>query len=348
MCDRTSTAAAVILMLIGLLAANPARTWGQGELFVLNQQRTITVYGQGASGDTAPARALSVLGPGALLMGIAADAAHAELFVVDAADPSVAVFPIGANVAPPPSRAIRGPGTGLGHPVNLLYDPAHDEIVVLNADPPSITVYDRTASGDVVPKRTIVGPNTGLGSPIGLALDTIHDELIVSDASLAVVNVYSRTAGGDAAPLRVLAADPAGHVVGPVVVDAVNQELLVIRGPGRELAVFARAAAGSAAPLRVLVPRTPEGVSGIALDATANELLLLDPGAGFPAQPAVFRYQRTASGNDAPLRTLAGPSTNLTDPRALTLSTSLPPPTTLAASILPSSRSVQIGKPATA
>jgi len=335
----------VVAGLIGLLAAiAPARA--QNELLVLNEQRTVTVYPRGASGDSAPVRSWSVVGPGAALAGIAVDTAHGELFVTDSTDDSISIYPIGASFAPAPIRVIRGPATGLAKPSQLAYDAAHDQIIVLNGDTPSITVYDRGATGDAPPLRVIAGASTGLVRPVALALDSIHDELIVSDAGQAVVNVYARTATGDVAPVRVLAADPAGLVVDGVAVDPAHGELMVIRGAARELAVFPREATGAAPPLRVLVPTTPEGFSNVLLDAVADELILLDPGSGFAAQPAVLAYARTASGAAAPLRTLAGFSTGLVEPRALALSGAPPPATTLAASVLPSSRSVAVGQTA--
>jgi hypothetical protein len=103
--------------------------------------------------------------------------------------------------------------------------------------------------------------------------------------------------------------------------------------------VHARAADGDVAPLRTLAgPST--GLSlpvAVAVDTVRDELLVVSAN-------AVQVFARTAAGDARPLRTLAGPATGLVAPTGMAVATSPP----IVAAVLPSSRSVQVGTPATA
>ena len=341
---RRGLAAIPVGLAIGLavVLGGPAPGRAQEELFVANTLgASVTVYGRVASGDAAPLRILA--GPLTGLVGprsVAVDPVHDELVVTNATTGTLTVHAraAGGNLAP--LRTLAGPATGLLGPESALVDPIHDEIVVANGFGQAIRVYARTASGDAAPVRTLSGAATGLSGPFGVALDSVHGELAVTNITSGSVSVFSRTASGNAAPLRTLAGAATG-LAGPrgVAVDPVHDEIFVANIASGAVTVYARTAGGNAAPLRTLAgPLTGLNLPvGVAVDPIKDELLVVGPG-------SVRVFPRTASGNVGPSRVLTGGATGLVAPTFAAVATGAP----LAAAVLPSSRSVPVGTPATA
>ena len=192
---------------------------------------------------------------------------------------------------------------------------AQDEIFVTNAGANSVTVYSRTASGNSAPVRTLVGAATGLSTPVGVAVDVVHDELIVVNNGNDSVTVYARTATGNTAPLRKLVGAATGMGNSQALaVDTKNDEMIVSNDSFPvSITVYARTATGNTAPLRKLTGASTglNGQAGMALDTVNDEIVLSNVNA-VPSQILVFA--RTASGNVAPLRTIAGAATGLFRP----------------------------------
>jgi hypothetical protein len=335
----------VVLVLVLLAGApvGPQLATAQEEVVVANDGAdSITVYARTASGDAVPVRTLK--GPTTGLrfpFAAVVDPVHAELLVVGgggfAALNSVTVYSRVASGDVAPLRTLSGAATGLNGLSAVALDRVHDEIFVVNEGNVSITVYPRTASGNTPPLRALSGPSTGLAIPTKIAVDLIHEELVVTNQSS--ITVYARTASGNTAPLRTLTV-PSQSLLQGVSVDQVHDELVVATQPS--VMVFARTASGNAAPLRVL-SGSATGLQhplDVFVDLINDELVVANQG---DSVPSITIYPRTASGNAAPLRTLKGDATALSVPQSVVVTTSPP----LAAAILPGSRSVQVGTPAT-
>lgn len=264
---------------------------------------------------------------------------HDELVVANFEGDSITVYPRTADGNTPPLRSLQGPATGLDLLISVTVDLVHDELLVANRNG-FIRVYPRTATGNVAPVRSIQGPATGFH---GLAADLVHDELVASDAINNTILVYARTATGTPAPLRTLQG-PATELSGPesLTLDLAADELIVSSVSDR-VTVYLRTATGDVAPLRELSGAATGLIQpyGVAVDSVAGELLVANSTA---PNPSVTVYPRTANGDVVPLRTLAGPTTGLGGPVSPVAVTSPP----LAAAVLPASRSVQVGTPATA
>lgn len=133
--------------------------------------------------------------------------------------------------------------------------------------------------------------------------------------ALPSIAVYNRAATGNTAPFRTLTGAATGlEQPTTIFIDVVNNELVVGNNSPRSITVYPRAASGNAAPLRRLAgPATrleDVGLSDVFVDTVNNELVV----ATFATATGVSRimvYPRTASGNVAPIRTLAGPATGL-------------------------------------
>lgn len=198
---------------------------------------------------------------------------------------------------------------------------AQDEIFVTNQDNNSVTVYARTASGDAVPVRTIAGASTGLSTPEGVAFDAIHGEIFVVNSGALSVTVYPRNANGNTAPSRTISGpSTALTAANAIAVDPIHGEIYVDGSNAGFVNVYPRTADGDVAPIRTLAGATTtlHAPQGLALDLVHDELLvtsLFEP--AFPTPDRVLVFSRTASGNVAPLRTIAGASTGLNGPAGL-------------------------------
>jgi hypothetical protein len=254
----------------------------------------------------------------ALLVGVASPPALAqnELFVGNAGNNSVKVFSRTASGNTAPIRTLAGAATGLSFIQGLAVDVTNNELFVANGSGPAITVYSLSASGNTAPLRTLTGAATGMTQPIYIAVDPTNNELFVTNGN-QTVTVYSRTASGNSAPLRTLSTVPAANSPIGLTLDLTNNDL-VVGTSGSTIDVYSRTASGNTPALRSLGGAATGlvGPIGLGVDVGNNELFAAN---GSVAAPSVTVYNRTASGNTAPLRTLSGAATGLVGPHALAL-----------------------------
>ena len=193
---------------------------------------------------------------------------------------------------------------------------------------PRLAVFARKAKGQVAPLRVIEGQQTALSrSSHGVFLDALHDEIVAPSPLAAAVVVYEREQHGNTPPIRKIQGgltrldSPQG-----VAVDNTNHELVVSNDGRLSIVVFDRTANGNVGPLREIfgsntLITTPEG---IVVDPVHNEIVLADEGdpeASPVIPPKLLVFDRTANGNVAPKRVIAGPNTGLFRPRQLQLDT---------------------------
>jgi 6-phosphogluconolactonase (cycloisomerase 2 family) len=198
------------------------------ELFVgVQYPPEVAVYSKGASGKDKPLRSLQ--GESTRLSdihGIALDTKNRLLFVSNWGhvsdyrtpgtgrfeDPSIAVYPLGADGDTAPVRIIQGPDTQMNWPAQMAIDPGTGDIYVANDMGHSVLVFKGTARGNVAPARVIKGNRTGLLNPSGVFVDTKNKELWVSNFGNSSVVVYPLTANGNVSPLRTIRSAPANKV----------------------------------------------------------------------------------------------------------------------------------------
>jgi hypothetical protein len=102
---------------------------------------------------------------------------------------------------------------------------------------------------------------------------------------------------------------------------AAQDELFVANIGNNSITVYSRTASGDSPPLRTLSGAAtglnePEG---LVVDAVHQEMIVVNTGPANPPGPSITVYSLAASGNTAPLRILAGPSTGLQGPVGLAL-----------------------------
>ncbi|MFN7949709.1 MAG: hypothetical protein U0Z53_30430 [Blastocatellia bacterium] len=170
------------------------------------------------------------------------------------------------------------------------------------------------ANGNIAPMGTIEGQKTNLSRTMhGIAFDAMHDEIIVPVALAGAVLVFRGDARGETAPIRVIQG-PKTQMIRPhtVTVDPVNNEIIVGDRSGRSLIVYPRTANGDVPPLRVIQgDRTGLlDLVGVAVDYKRNVLIASNTDR-VTNRTGLFFYNRTDSGNVAPIRFIGGPKSGI-------------------------------------
>ena len=116
------------------------------------------------------------------------------IFVTNAVDNSVNIYPIGSRGDSGPIATIKGPATGLDDPVSIALD-SSGKIYVLNngtaGNSASIEVFAPGSRGNVAPIARIAGPATRLLSVNRIAVDSAGQIYV----AIEVVDVDSQPAG---------------------------------------------------------------------------------------------------------------------------------------------------------
>ncbi len=233
--------------------------------------------------------------------------------------PRVTVFPADASGNVAPLRVIEGPKAQLDWPTGITVDAEHNELFVSNEVGDSINVYRADANGDVAPIRVIKGAKTMLKAPAGIFVDVANDELWVANYGSHSATVYRRTASGDAAPIRTIRVGPADApatlISNPYMIafDTRRDQIIVPNCVGHpRIGMFDRMADKNAVPVRSIegtnthLNRTVHGVS---YDSIHDEIVVNQ----YITQ-GILTYRGAASGDEAPIRVIAGPKTQLLDP----------------------------------
>ena len=283
----------------------------RGEVYVANAAGdSINVFSADAQGDVAPIR--QIKGPNTLLSnpnGVSVDTVNGEVWVANFGNHTATAYRWDADGDVAPVRVIRSapldaPTTLISNPYMIAFDGRRDEVLVANCvGQPRIAAYPTTADGNAVPTRIIEGQRTLLNRTVhAIAYDEIHDEIVVQSNIGQALLTFRGGANGEEAPIRIIQG-PKTLLRDPqtIFIDAVNSEIYAMNmGTDDTLLVFDRTAQGDVAPKRVL--KTPGSVGGVGAVDPVSDLLFVSG----RAATGVLVYERTASGEDEPLRTLGG------------------------------------------
>jgi len=146
--------------------------------------------------------------------------------------------------------------------------------------------------------------------------DEKNDEIMVANAFAQAILFFRGAVDGEEAPIRILMG-PHTQIQSPdfgLSIDNVNDELYVTEH--ERILVFPRKANGDVAPIRILEgPKTElanlwgtAAVRGVGVDPIHNVLVVTGY---FQNRGHVLIFDRTASGNTAPIRKIAGPKTGI-------------------------------------
>jgi DNA-binding beta-propeller fold protein YncE len=154
-----------------------------------------------------------------------------------------------------------------------------------------------------------------------VAINAEENMLVVTDENLFQILEYDRRAN---TPPQARLTEPKRIITGPntraemmcgVYIDPVTKEVYVLNNDTQNwLPVFPRDARGNATPSRYLA--APHGTFGIAVNEGTQEMFLT-----VQHQNSIVVYRKQASGEEKPLRTIAGSDTQLEDPHGIALDT---------------------------
>ncbi|HEY8258827.1 MAG TPA: hypothetical protein VIG08_14310 [Gemmatimonadales bacterium] len=327
---------------------------GDGSLYVLgNTQKgglRIAVFAPNAAGDVAPIRAIE--GPATGLKGAVSLTLDRQGRIYVANNRSeeepvfgrgtVTVYASDAAGDAPPIRTIEGWSTHLSKPSGIAV--ADDGTIyvanldVYNDDRGSLQTFAARASEGDQAERTLTGRATGFAGPQGIAIGRA-DTLYVLSRQLTRITVYPPEAGGSAPPVRTiegpttglpggsrffsldpglprqLAIDAQGYLY---VADPVQASGLNAYGPDLGAIRIYRPGTTGEAPVRVITGGFTKlnGPGGLAVDRQGR---LYVPNRYGTGPGSVTVYDAKADGDVHPLRTLAGPATDLQAPAAVAL-----------------------------
>ena len=138
-----------------------------------------------------------------------------------------------------------------------------------------------------------------------MAYDPVRDEIVVPGFFNFSILTFDAAANGDVAPVRQIMGPKTQLVnTGQLALDPIHGELFVPQG--RRVLVFDRDADGDVAPIRILEgPDTKLGAGRITVDPVRN-LLMVSSATNRGEGRALKIFDRMASGNTPPLRTITG------------------------------------------
>jgi len=248
----------------------------------------------------------------------------------------VTVYRAGSDGNVAPIATISGSKTGLSYPLGIALD-SSGNIYVTNTytgntkgSPPnsSITVYAAGSNGNAAPIAVIAGGNTGLDYPQGIALDSsgnLYVEGFVNGVGSSV-NVYPARSNGNVSPAATIAgADTELDLPIGIALDS-GGNIYVSNGFGGptqrgSVTVYRAGSSGDAIPINVITSNNTgiNDASSIAVDSSGNIYLAND----FPfGVGSIDIYPAGSYATGPPIATIAGDSTELSDPFGVALDSS--------------------------
>lgn len=234
----------------------------------------------------------------------------------------LSVFASDATGSVAPLRRLEGPATQLMTPAFGVYEPGEGVIYVSDFYGEAVRVYPARAGGDVAPLRVLNPPSlaqTRASAPV-----LAHGELLVISTNCCI---YTYPLDGDGPDVATLRRINWGGVQGSLTQLSnpfaltylpASDEVAVLdfhRDGSTQVVFHARTANGFAAPTRVLRSAHTAVARGMAHDPVAGTLMILTEETVGEDRHALIRvFAATAEGDDAPLRTIVGPATQLSIP----------------------------------
>ena len=233
----------------------------------------------------------------------------------------------------PPVRTISDPYPTFN---GIAVDAENNIVAMSDTNRKSLLIYDRAAGNNSAEETRsigqVLGPDTQVGFVAGVAVDPVSREVytVNNDIENRLV-VFPYDAVGNAKPKRILALP---HGTWGISLSRPRNEMAITVQAPKAVIVFRREAEGFEAPLRVI--RGPNtGMAdphGVYLDDANNEIVVANYGSwsnegyGRPIEgrnhpPSITIYPATADGDVKPLRTIAGPQTQLNWPSGISVDT---------------------------
>jgi DNA-binding beta-propeller fold protein YncE len=238
---------------------------------------------------------------------VAVDPTHNEVVVTDENLFQLLVYDrktnTGSTQKSTPIRQVGGLKSELVLECGVYVDPKTGEIFAVDNDTEDeITVFSPEAQGNTAPQRKIHTPH----GAFGIAVDDEHQELLLSVEHDSAVVTYKKSAGTDDSPIRLLQgdktllSDPHGMALDT------KDDIFFVANHG---SVHDVRPPGEAKNYGTRVHGTYGNKANWPL--TRDDAVM---GSGHNLPASITVYRRDQSGNTAPIRTIAGPNTQLNWP----------------------------------
>ena len=199
------------------------------------------------------------------------------------------------------------PRTKIEFQCNLYVDPSNGDVYAVNNDTEdTLVIFSNEQQGNVAPSREIHTPH----GTFGITVDEDAQEVFLSVQHDSAIVVYRKGASGEEPPIRMIQgvrsrlADPHG-----IALDA-RRDLLYVTNHGSVHET------GEEAGDRLTPERRAEELARVNWPLTRNFAV---PGSGQTLPPSITVYEKTASGDAAPVRVIEGPGTRLNWPTGIAI-----------------------------
>jgi hypothetical protein len=277
-------------------------------------------YNPAASGNVAPQAILSGGNTGINQPGGLAFDPSGNLYIANINGNSITVYARGAaggNATP--TATIAGSNTGLSGPYAVFA--TSTKIYVSDETlPGSVRVFPIGSNGNVTPTQVITGSNTSLGNfNFGVAADS-SGKIYVAEPFSNLILIFAANANGNARPIGTISGSNTG-LSSPqgITIDSADN----LYAGGATVNVYAPGATGNVAPIQLISGSNTglNGVQFVAVDSNKN-IYASNYGSACGSGCSITVYAAGATGNVAPIVTIAGSNTNITNPYGIAI---LPP-----------------------
>jgi hypothetical protein len=249
------------------------------------------------------------------------------IFVTNALDNSVNIYPIGSRGDSAPIATIKGPATGLDDPVSIALD-SSGKIYVLNngsgGNSASVEVFAPGSRGNTAPIARIIGPATRLLSVNRIAVDSagqiyVAIEVVDIDSQPAGILIYPDGSNGNVAPGATIGGvESAIQNPWGIAIDSRSDILVAEAATDKKgkLLVFPPGTQGEAKPRFVLEGSDERLIAPTAVAVDSGGIIYVPNGEGHTMEGAsisVFKAARSNSSAPTLVASIKGLKTGLMD-----------------------------------
>jgi sugar lactone lactonase YvrE len=291
----------------------------QGTIYVADYEtNAINVFPPGTNGNTAPERMIQGAGTGLDGPADVKVDASGDVWASNFYGDTITEYAPGASGNATPICTISGSKTNLDENDDISLEPDGTLVVGNFTDAAdnggSVVVFSPGSCGNVAPAETISGSSTGLSLVDGVGTDAAGTIFADSTDSNSI-QVFPAGANGNVAPTYTISGSNTGLGSPDDVVVGFDGKLYVSNGSAA-LTVYAPGAKGNATPTQDITGSNTDlgGPDDLAVD-TAGDIYVTDEFSALGA--GVLEYASGATGNVAPITSIAGSSTGFAGPEGV-------------------------------
>lgn len=261
----------------------------------------------------------------------AAVISNGQVYVSNPTNGNITIYPLKANGNISPAATLEGPATMITFPAGLAVDTA-GKIYVADEGPEgggpgSILVFPAGASGNVAPLTAITPTTTPLQTPVGITVASNGDIWVANFGGASVMKFTAGSSGDVPAAATLAGSNTMIDLPSYVALDSTGNLYVSNDGAGATppttdaILIFPAGSNGNVAPASTITgPSTQLDLpTGLAFDSNGNLFVAncSNPSAPNDPGPSLVQFGAGASGNVFPIRSIAGPATDLSRPAGI-------------------------------